>query len=95
MGHMAATINKPMSAPLMGGVAHEAPLTAYWCNRPNIKKKYIYGSMEGEIRERAIQGRKVTGSFGPVMRERTVSREVKKALRDSITVLTVAYASET
>ncbi len=29
------------------------------------------------------------------MRERTVSREVKKALRDSIIVLTVAYASET
>ncbi len=27
--------------------------------------------------------------------ERTVSREVKKALRDSIIVLTVAYASET
>ncbi len=26
---------------------------------------------------------------------RTVSREVKKALRDSITVPTVAYASET
>ncbi len=46
-------------------------------------------------RERAIQGRKVTGSFGPVMRERTVSREVKKALRDSIIVPTVACASET
>ncbi len=29
------------------------------------------------------------------MRERTVSREVKKALRDSIIVPTVAYASET
>ncbi len=54
-----------------------------------------YGSMEGEIRERAIQGRKVIGSLGRVMRERTLSREVKKALRDSIIVLTVAYASET
>ncbi len=29
------------------------------------------------------------------MRERTVSREVKKALRESIIVPTVAYASET
>ncbi len=51
--------------------------------------------MEGEIRERAIKGRKVIGSLGRVMRERTVGREVKKALRDSIIVLTVAYASET
>ncbi len=50
--------------------------------------------MEGEI-ERAIQGRKVIGSLGQVMRERTVSREVKKALRDSIIVPTEAYASET
>ncbi len=51
--------------------------------------------MEGEIKERAIQDRKVIGSLGRVMRERTVSREVKKALRDSIIVPTVAYASET
>ncbi len=54
-----------------------------------------YGSMEGETKERAIQGRKVTGSLGRVMRERTVSREVKKALRNNIIVPTVAYASET
>ncbi len=54
-----------------------------------------YGSMEGEIRERAIQGRKVIRSLGQVMKERTVSREVKKALRDSIIVSTVVYASET
>ncbi len=51
--------------------------------------------MVGEIRERAIQGRKVTGSLGRKMRERTVSREVKKALRDSMIVPTVAYTSET
>ncbi len=56
---------------------------------------YKYGSMEGEIRERAIKNRKVIGSLGRVMRERTVSREVKKALRDSIIVPTVAYASKT
>lgn len=54
-----------------------------------------YGSMEGEIRERALEGRKVVGSLGCMMRERTVSKEVKKALRDSIIVPTVTYASET
>ncbi len=54
-----------------------------------------YLSMEGEIRERAIQGGKVTGSLGRVMRERTVSREVEKALRNSIIVPTVAYTNET
>ncbi len=37
----------------------------------------------------------MTGSLGRVTRERTVSREVKKALRDNIIVPTVAYASET
>jgi len=47
-----------------------------------------YGSMEGKIRERALQGRKVVGSLGRMMRERTVSMEVKKALRDSIIVPT-------
>ncbi len=51
-----------------------------------------YGMLGGVIRERAIQGRKVTGSL---MRERTASKEVNKALSDSITVPTVAYASET
>ncbi len=51
--------------------------------------------MEGEIRERAIEGRKVIGSLGRVMRERTVSRKVKKTLRDSIIVPTVAHANET
>ncbi len=56
---------------------------------------YKYGSMEGEIRERAIHDRKVIGSLGCGMRERTVSREVKKAFRDSIIVPTVEYASET
>jgi len=54
-----------------------------------------YGSMEGEIRERALQGRKVVGSLGRMMRERTVSKEIKKALRDSIIVPTVTYGSET
>ncbi len=38
-------------------------------------------------------GRECGGSVGG--REWTVSREVKKALRDSIIVLTMAYVSET
>ncbi len=51
--------------------------------------------MEGEVRERTIQSRKVMGSLGYLMRKGTVSKKVKKALRDSIIVLTVACASET
>ena len=53
------------------------------------------GSLEGETRERAVQGRKVVGSLGRMMRERTVSRDVKKGLRDGIIVPTLTYASET
>ncbi len=51
--------------------------------------------MKGEIRERDLQGIKVVGSLGRMMIERTVSKEVKKALGDSIIVLTVTSASET
>ncbi len=43
--------------------------------------------MEGKVRERSLQGGKVVGSLGRMMRGRTVSKEVKKkkkALRDSI-----------
>ncbi len=53
-----------------------------------------YG-MGGEIRERALQGRKVVGSLGHMTRERTVSKEVKKVLRDSIIILPVTCASVT
>ncbi len=52
-------------------------------------------SMEGDIRERAVQGRKVAGSLGCMMKGRTVSMEVKKELCDGIIVLTITYASET
>ncbi len=38
------------------------------------------GSMEGKTRERALQGRKVVGSLGRMMKERTVNMEVKKGL---------------
>ena len=54
-----------------------------------------YGSMEGEIRERAVQGRRVIGSLGRIMKGRSVSMEVKKGLRDSIVIPTLTYASET
>ncbi len=54
-----------------------------------------HGSMEGEPRERAVQGRKVVGSLGHMMRGRTVSMEVKKGQRDGIIVLTMTYARET
>ncbi len=52
--------------------------------------------MEGETRERAaVHGRKVVGSLGCMMKGRTVSMEVKKGLRDGITVPTIIYANET
>ncbi len=52
-------------------------------------------SMEGETREGAVQGRKVVGSLGRMMKGRIVSMEVKKGLHDGIIVLTITYASET
>ena len=53
------------------------------------------GSMDGESRERAIQGRKVVGSLGLLMKGRTVSMEEKKGLRDGVLLPTISYASET
>ncbi len=41
--------------------------------------------------ERAVQGRKVVGSLGCMMKGRTVSMEVKKGLNDGIIVLTITY----
>ncbi len=54
-----------------------------------------HGSMEGETRERVVQGRKVVESLGCMMKGRTVSMEVKKGLCDGIIVPTITYASET
>ena len=54
-----------------------------------------YGSMEGEIKERAVRGRQVIGSLGRIMKGRNVSMEVKKGLRDSIVLPTLTYGSET
>ncbi len=50
------------------------------------------GSMEGE---KALQGRKVVGSFGHMMEGRTGNMKIKKALCDSIIVPTLTLASET
>ena len=54
-----------------------------------------HGSMEGEVCEKAIQGRKVVGSLRHVMNGRIVNMEIKEALHDSIIVPTLTYASET
>ncbi len=49
----------------------------------------------GETRERALQGRKVVGSLGRIMKGRSVSRAVKRDLRNTVIVPTLTYASET
>ncbi len=54
-----------------------------------------HGGMEGGIRERALQGRRVVGSLGRIMNGRSVSMEVKRDLRNTIIVPTLIYASET
>ncbi len=42
------------------------------------------GGMGGETRERALQGRKVVGSLGRIMKGRSVSMEVKRDLRNTV-----------
>ncbi len=37
-----------------------------------------HGEMEGEVRERAVNGRDVIGSLARVMKEKNVSMEVKR-----------------
>ncbi len=54
-----------------------------------------HGSMEGETREKVVQGRKVVGSQGCMTKGRTVGLEVKKGLCDGIIVPSITYASET
>ncbi len=53
-----------------------------------------HGGTEGETRERALQGRKVVGSLGRIMKGRSVSMEVKRDLRNIVIVPTLTYASE-
>ena len=50
--------------------------------------------MEGEIRERAVKGRYVTGSLARVMKGTNVSIEEKRGLRNSIFPSTLKYGSE-
>ncbi len=47
-----------------------------------------HGSTEVETRKKAVQGRKMVGLLGHMMKERTVSMKVKKGL-------TITYAKET
>ena len=56
-------------------------LGTVWCK---------HGSMEGEVRERAVKGRQVVGSLGRIM-----SVDVKKGLCNSIVLPTLTYGSET
>ncbi len=43
-----------------------------------------HGGTEGETRERALQGRKVVGSLGRIMKGRSVNMEVKRDLRNTV-----------
>ncbi len=55
------------------------------------------GGSEGEIRERALQGRRVVEYLGRIMNGRSVSMDVKRDLRNTIIniiVTTLTYASE-
>lgn len=54
-----------------------------------------HGSMEGETRERAVQGKKMIGFLELMMKVRTVDMKVKKGLHDGIIVPTITYESET
>ncbi len=54
-----------------------------------------HGGTEGEIRERVLQGSRVVRSLGQIMNGRSVSREVRRDLRNTIIVPTLTYASET
>ncbi len=53
------------------------------------------GSIEGEVQEEALQGRKVVGSLGCMMKSRTVNMEIKKSLCHNIILPTVMYVSKT
>ncbi len=50
--------------------------------------------MEGEISERVMKGKSVVGSLTGIMKGRNVSTGVKRGLRNSILLPTMAYGSE-
>ncbi len=53
------------------------------------------GGMEGETRERPLQGRRVVGSLGRILKGRSVTVGVKRDLRNTVIVPTLTFASET
>ncbi len=54
-----------------------------------------HGKIDGEIRKRTVKSRSVIASLAMVMKERNVSMEVKRGLRNSILLPTLTYGSET
>ncbi len=54
-----------------------------------------HGSIEGEIRERTVEGRQVMGVLKRVMKGRHVIMVVKKGIRNNVILPTLSYASET
>ncbi len=54
-----------------------------------------HGSMEGEMRERTVQGRQVIGALERVIKGRHVSMEVKMSIRNSIILPILSYTLET
>ncbi len=53
------------------------------------------GSMEGEIRERIVKGRRVMGVLERVMKGRKVNMVLTKGIKNSVILLTLSYALET
>ncbi len=76
-----------------------------WLGKEKMEKvnefKYLgtilckHGSMEGEIRGRTVKGRQVMGALERVMKERNVSMEAKRGIRNSIILPALSYTSET
>ena len=52
------------------------------------------GTMDGEIKERTLQGRKAIGELGSVVRGRSMSMGVKRDLRNSIVLPTLTYGRD-
>ncbi len=55
----------------------------------------VNSGTEGEVRERALQGRKVVGSLRRIMNDRSESMEVMRDLRNAVIVPTLTYTSKT
>ena len=53
-----------------------------------------HNGMRSEVRERAMQGRRMIGALNQIVGFREMSEEVKKGLRDSILLPTLTYGGE-